>query len=219
MFKAKLFFFLFGSVWYTASVFATGEVFDSTEGKESPFAYKTYESHILKGLEIGVQSMRVGEKAKILCDAKYGFKERGKLPVIPPDASLLFEVELVDIDESTAHPTTLDKIAEATPLKDEGNALFKEQQYYEALQKYVLALNHIDVPCDSDEDSIRLLAQLKISLHLNIAAAHMKLRDYELAIKNLQIVTKCEPMNPKAIYRLVQAYNGKTEFGEATLLL
>jgi hypothetical protein len=48
---------------------------------------------------MGIKSMKVGEKAKFFISSKYGYKKKGIPPIIPPNADLFFEIEILDITE------------------------------------------------------------------------------------------------------------------------
>jgi FK506-binding protein 1 len=52
---------------------------------------------VIRGWDEGVPSMSKGEKAKLTCTPDYAYGETGHPPVIPPNATLVFDVELIDI--------------------------------------------------------------------------------------------------------------------------
>jgi len=81
------------SVYYMGRLKDNGKVFDKTV-KGNGFQFKLGKGEVIKGWDIGLQGMRVGGKRTIHCppDAAYGLK--GVPPKIPPNSTLLFEVEL-----------------------------------------------------------------------------------------------------------------------------
>lgn len=78
-----------------------GRVFDSSLTRKKPFFFTIGEGKVINGWEIGVKSMKVGEKAKFYISSKYGYKKKGIPPIIPPNADLFFEIEILDAIEPT----------------------------------------------------------------------------------------------------------------------
>ncbi len=73
-----------------------GTVFDTSEKHGGPQTMKL-DTKIVKCWNQGMQFMKVGGKAKLYCPSDQAYGERGNPPVIPPNAALSFEVELVEI--------------------------------------------------------------------------------------------------------------------------
>lgn len=71
--------------------------FDSSLDRNTPFSFKLGAGVVIKGWDEGVAGMKVGGKRKLLIPAKLGYGARGAGGVIPPDAELIFEVELLKI--------------------------------------------------------------------------------------------------------------------------
>jgi len=74
-----------------------------TDGKEFDSSYKTGEpiefplGAVIKCWTVGVQEMKVGGKARLTCPPGVAYGERGAGGVIPPNATLIFEIELLDV--------------------------------------------------------------------------------------------------------------------------
>ena len=84
------------SVHYTGWL-TDGTKFDSSKDRGDPFIFPLGKSHVIKGWDEGVAGMKVGGKRKLIIPAALGYGARGAGGVIPPDATLVFEVELLSV--------------------------------------------------------------------------------------------------------------------------
>lgn len=75
-----------------------GTKFDSSRDKGRPFKFKLGAGQVIKGWDEGVKKMRVGQRAKLTCSPDYGYGGRGVSGVIPPNAVLVFDVELLALE-------------------------------------------------------------------------------------------------------------------------
>lgn len=84
------------SVHYTGKL-ASGSTFDSSVGRQ-PFVFTIGEGSVIKGWDAGLQGMKVGEKRRLTIPSEYGYGKRGSGAKIPPDSTLVFDLELLKID-------------------------------------------------------------------------------------------------------------------------
>lgn len=82
-------------VHYTGTL-TTGKKFDSSYDRNQPFEF-TIGSGVIEGWSIGVATMKVGERAKFALKSQYGYGKHGAGGLIPPNADLYFEIELLQI--------------------------------------------------------------------------------------------------------------------------
>ena len=82
-------------VYYTGKL-ENGKQFDSNVGQK-PFQVTIGRGEVIKGWDEGLQGMKVGGKRKLIIPPKLGYGERGAGDDIPPNATLIFEVEMVDV--------------------------------------------------------------------------------------------------------------------------
>lgn len=79
---------------YKARV-ASGEQYDSNDEVGEPVPLKTNIGMMVKGLEMGLLKMNIGDKGRILIPAALGYGENGYSTIVPPDADLIFDIEIV----------------------------------------------------------------------------------------------------------------------------
>ncbi|MGQ0546658.1 MAG: FKBP-type peptidyl-prolyl cis-trans isomerase [Betaproteobacteria bacterium] len=74
-----------------------GSKFDSSHDRKQAFAFPLGKGHVIRGWDEGVQGMKVGGKRKLTIPPELGYGARGAGGVIPPNATLVFEVELLAV--------------------------------------------------------------------------------------------------------------------------
>ncbi|KAG8122876.1 hypothetical protein E2320_018280 [Naja naja] len=165
----------------------TDRPFDTNWFKKNPKLMKLGEDITLRGLEIGLLTMRKGELARFLFKPNYAFGTLGCPPLIPPNSTVLFEVELLDFLDSAES----DRFFDLPPASSVLNRICAKETEKEKV------------------DAARLL----VFLNLSFVCLKLERPDRALAygIKALELDEK----NAKALFRCGQACLYLTEYERA----
>jgi FKBP-type peptidyl-prolyl cis-trans isomerase FkpA len=75
-----------------------GSVFDSSVERDDPFRFRLGKGQVIRGWDEGITGMRVGGRRRLTIPPQLGYGAAGAGGVIPPNATLVFEVELLGVD-------------------------------------------------------------------------------------------------------------------------
>jgi len=81
---------------YTGTLL-NGEKFDSSRDRGKPFDFVLGRGQVIKGWDVGVATMSVGERAKLVISPGWGYGAKGYPPIIPGNSVLIFDVELLQL--------------------------------------------------------------------------------------------------------------------------
>lgn len=95
-------------VHYTG-LLTNGTKFDSSQDRNEPIAFQLGTGRVIKGWDEGIVRLRVGDQATLVIPPQLGYGAKGAGGVIPPDATLIFIVEVMGVKETAPADSALPK--------------------------------------------------------------------------------------------------------------
>ena len=188
----------------------------SNEEKETSFIIG--ENKVIKGWDIAVKTMKLGEKSEFIMKPEYTYGDKQINENIPPNSILTYEIELKCIhykntEDCLENLTYEEKIQWGTLLKQNGVQKFKENDISGAREFFIKALNFLktmDPKKEEEKEGVDLL----LTIVANICNCFNKEKDYESVIKFSFIGLHIKP-TPKLLYFRTIAFAQLEEFDEA----
>ena len=186
------------------------KIFD--ESITSPYRFTLGKKEEIKGLEMAVLSMKVGEKSLFTIEPKYAYEEVQISSIIPKNGVINLEIELIQVLEGRKDLNEMDypeKISRGKQLKLKGDDQFKRGDFLYAKHYYIKAIEYLqtlDLSDEDQEDGINLLC-LTIS---NLCNCLNKLSDYNAVIEFTSRGIKIQKLTKYFYFRAI-AYAQRNE--------
>lgn len=217
------------TVHYNAYVEYDDEPYDSTWLRGYPLVCHLCRGFI-PGLSVGIASMKKGETSRFLIHPDMAFRKMGCPPRIPPNAELLFEVQLVNFADNSAAEAlqnlsvddcknfdTVLKAAQAEHLA--GNQLFKKDEITGAISKYRKAVNILENCHMQDGEDEAKQQHMLLKLYINLAVCYNKQKEPKKACVMCRLALYIQPRNAKALFNSGRALLMLSEYDQAKLRL
>mmetsp|Transcript_73035 Transcript_73035/g.184054 ORF Transcript_73035/g.184054 Transcript_73035/m.184054 type:complete len:313 (+) Transcript_73035:73-1011(+) len=215
-------------VHYVGTLQSDGSKFDSSRDRGDKFKFDVGVGQVIKGWDVGICTMKRGEKAILRARSDYAYGDSGSPPKIPPKATLDFEVELFEWREKVKEPYDMspeERSEFAAKQKDLGNAAFGKQDWLAAISAYDEGARYITFgqggdggghghthshghgPCsghhggDDEPELSDEDKKLAIALLCNGAMAKLKVGEPDGAKFDCSKALEFDPANIKALFR------------------
>ncbi|XP_062486448.1 inactive peptidyl-prolyl cis-trans isomerase FKBP6 [Pezoporus occidentalis] len=194
---------------------------------KSPGLMKLGKDITLLGLEVGLLTMKKGELSRFVFTPDYAYGRQGCPPLIPPSATVIFEVEVLDFLDSAESDAFFELPAEqqaAFPLqkvlkvadteRQFGNYLYRKRHLDDAKDRYKKALSILGLSPSSEAEQRQINAS-KLLLLLNLSLTYLKLERPTQALVYGEKALEIDQRNAKALFRCGQACLCMTEYEKA----
>ena len=192
------------------------KIFDQT--KDKPFEFKIGAHTVIKGWEVGVKSMKVGEKAEFIFSPDYAYGKQKVNDLIPENSTLNFEIELLEAKGSKKEISDMEyeeKVAEGKRLKAEGVEKYKAGDYVGAREKWDEACKYIDRYINKYADYEKEACDLYQAVLTNLCNCCAKQKEYYAVILYANKGIKVNEELPKLFYFRALANAQTSEFDNA----
>eukprot|EP00066_Takifugu_rubripes_P004037 XP_003967095.1 PREDICTED: peptidyl-prolyl cis-trans isomerase FKBP8-like [Takifugu rubripes] len=195
--------------------------------KDSKLVFVIGEGDVNQALEECVMSMQMGEVSLLLADSQYAYGLLGREPDVPAWAPLLYQLQLLDFRDKP-DPLTLpvaDRIRIGNQKRERGNFHFQREEYSLAARAYSMSLSVLTTRSgDGGDDGVKVdeeeeVREYRVKCLNNLAAAQLKLEQYEEALGTSRDVLTLEQNNVKALFRTGKLLSDKGEYKEAMEVL
>ena len=192
-------------------------IFDKNEDNK-PLNVKIGAHSCLKGVELGVKTMRVGEIARYIFRPEYAYGNTKISPFIPENSTIKYEMELLEIVGRNAEIDSMgydEKVEKARIIKEEGVAKFKEGNFKEAKEKFEEAVKYLDKFENKNDEKEKEGCKLYQSVLTNLCNCCNKLKEYYSLITHANLGIKINDQLPKLFYFRAIGFANTTEFDDA----
>lgn len=212
----------------------TGKLKDGTTVEEyEDLEIQLGDVEVIQGLDLAIALMDVNEVAEIEIDPRFAYGSLGKEPNIPPNATILYTVELKssELEEETETLNVNQRKEIGNKKRERGNWWFTRNEPTLAIQCYRRALEFLlptesrtsyqnEVEDTTTDAELQALLEDRMKVYNNLAAAQMKTQAYDAALKSVESVLSCQPQNVKALFRKgkILHYKGEHALAYQTLL-
>ncbi|KAJ8266567.1 hypothetical protein GJAV_G00131970 [Gymnothorax javanicus] len=206
------------SIHFSAYLEYSDHPFETTNHLKYPRMMKLGRDVTLYGLELGLLTMKKGEFSRFLFLPNYAYGQIGCPPLIPPSATVLYEVQVLDyldsaeVDDFIAltleEQNTVPLSTVLNVVKTQrcfGNRCFNQSRYEDAKDRYKQALAVLKNRKPVNEGEGGSISAMQLPIFLNMSLTLLKLEKPLKALQYGQRALELDPHNTKALFRCGQA--------------
>lgn len=187
--------------------------------RHNSLSFTVGDGDVIQAIDIVSSLMEKGEVCQVMTDHRFAYGTIGRSPDIPPNSSLVYDLELLEIKSPLDFSSISEKelLIHLNKKRGRGNDLFQRKEFSLAVHSYSRAVNMMRNY--QDEQSIKDLSSEMTDLWIrclnNLAAAQLKIEMYDEALESVLSVLRVDPVNVKALYRCGKVYLIKGELDDA----
>ncbi|KAB0792302.1 hypothetical protein PPYR_14261 [Photinus pyralis] len=183
----------FVTIHYNAYIEYNDEPFDSTYIRKKPFSFTVNNSETIAGLDIGTQSMKLSEVSQFLVVPKLAFGPFGCLQRVPPNSTILYEVEVMNVLDTACasrlqaneEPQCFTQInRQAHALCNQANEAFSKGSTSKAAVLYNRAVEKLQAATLRDMADQEKQEELLLRLYTNLVVSYTKMKEPRRACIN-----------------------------------
>ena len=190
------------------------QIFDQT--KDKPFTFKIGSGQVIKGWEIGVKTMKIGEKSEFILSPEYAYGDKKVSDLIPENSTLTFEIELLKVEipkKAISEMTYEEKLNEGKKYKEEGVTKFKAGDIPNARDSFTRATAYLE-NMDKNKPEEAEGVNLYVTTLSNLCNCCNRQKEYHAVISFANKGLKIKEL-PKLYYFRAIANANNDEFSEA----
>lgn len=204
------------------------EPFDSSRLRDNPVKRQLGQGQFLEGLEMGVATMKKGELARFIIKQDYAFGKLGCAPRIPPDATVMYEVELLSfvehaglddynyLTEEEKRHLSFDQLRKVyTEERQHGKQLFDANQYSKAFRHYRRAATILEEYHLKNDEEEREQQVMLLKMYHHMAVCSSKMAIPGRCINYCKRIMEIQPQNVSALYFYGKSLHQQQEFDRA----
>ncbi|XP_078097126.1 FKBP prolyl isomerase 16 [Mustelus asterias] len=187
--------------------------------KDPKLTFVIGDGDAIQALEFCAFSMQLDEVALAVSDGQYAYGHNGRAPDVPADATLIYEVQLLNVRNAPDPKRLLvsDCIRTCKQKRERGNYHFQREDYQSAVKSYNLALDILNTSSELNPSAQEAeeLQEDGLKCLNNLAAAQMKLDLHEEVIASSNALLQLDPNNVKALFRKGKLLSKQGDYEEA----
>ncbi|XP_069135789.1 inactive peptidyl-prolyl cis-trans isomerase FKBP6-like [Argopecten irradians] len=216
------------TIHYNGFLEYADEPFDSSRLRNAPVKKQIGKGQLVEGLEIGVSTMKKGELSRFIINHEYAFGKLGCAPRIPPEATVMYEVELIYfvehagldeynfLTEEEKRNLKFEQLRKVyNEEKQHGKQLYDEEKYPNAYRHYRKAATILEEYRLKDDEEEKEQQEMLFKMYHHMAVCSDRMKKPGRCISYCKRMMEIEPENVKALYFYGKALHQQQEFDRA----
>ncbi|GFR22335.1 peptidylprolyl isomerase [Trichonephila clavata] len=196
---------------------------DSLIEKNKDIKFIVGDLDVLQGIDLVSHLMEKEEKAKVIIPPKLAYGEKGCFPYVASDTDIECDIEIKEVQHVDINSLSVsEKLKYGNDKRLRGNYFYDRGDFVDSVHCYERAIAYLDSIHDcsgmSTEES-QSIVDMRIKVHNNMAAAHLKLSAYSAGLHSVELVLKVQPKNVKALFRKAMILGAQGFTDEAIVCL